>query len=149
MYTEKAMMVMDAITPGPGTRIEFDLNLAQKRVDIRFPLQSSGNANQEHPDVELYRFEIPFYKLSDVYATQNDSSKKVLVIPLVAPPEFYRRTKDIQATHDARAYNWSDWQTWFRQTDIVFDSARLETTPIQFRKEDARIDIGKYSFQAI
>jgi RNA-dependent RNA polymerase len=144
MHTETVMMVMSTIAPVPGTKIEFTLSLIRKQLNIKFPLLSSQKGNQTQSGVDQYRIQIPLSKLNEVYTSQHDLSKKALVIPLLIPPEFYRRTEAIEATHDVTSQNWSDWQTWFRQTDIAFDQGKLETAPVGFRKDDARIDIGNY-----
>ncbi|KAF2435682.1 RdRP-domain-containing protein [Tothia fuscella] len=139
------MMVMGTVTPAPDTRAELVLNLARKQIDVKFPLPIQKQDPSQQPEIDSYRFQIPLSKLNRIYVTQPSRSYRVMVIPLDAPPEFYRRTKDIQATHDSSAQNWSDWQTWFRQTDIVLDQQRLQNTPIRFRKDDAIVDIGRWT----
>jgi hypothetical protein len=38
---------------------------------------------------------------------------------------------------------WSDFDTWYRQTDIVYDPYRLQTAKVTLHKERPVIDIGR------
>lgn len=140
MYSPSHMMLMKTVDPLPGHRVELMLNLHKSRLFVKFPLKFTSS----HKDVESFQFTIPLSKMTRAYVAHPNPFCKVIILPLEAPPEFEAKTKDIRSTHDTFVPTWNEWQSWCRQTDIVEDRARLEVSPIRFRKEDVVIDIGKF-----
>ena len=47
-----------------------------------------------------------------------------------------------RASHMAGNLTWSEFDTWYRQTDIVYDPRRLENAVVSLKKELPVIDIG-------
>ncbi|RDI89809.1 hypothetical protein Vi05172_g400 [Venturia inaequalis] len=145
IHTENTMMVMKSVTPPPGTRADIRLDLSRRELDIRFPLKVPSGRGSEQANIAMFRFQVPLPKVSTIYVETSESGGKAMILPLVAPPEFYRQTKDIQATHKPKDSWWRERQSWYRQTDIVEDLVQLETGPVTLHKKDAILDIGSWT----
>jgi RNA-dependent RNA polymerase len=143
MYTEREMMLMKTVTATSEREIEVLLNLVRRELVVKFPLSLPSNSNQGNPEIELFKFRIPLDRLKQIYVEKSSPAHRVLMIPLDSPPEIFRQTKDIQSSHNDEEKTWNEWQTWFRQTDVVEDRAALEAAPARFRKDNCVIDIGK------
>ncbi|RAL67814.1 hypothetical protein DID88_008541 [Monilinia fructigena] len=63
---------------------------------------------------------------------------------LDSPPQFYRWRDDRDVTLPG-ALSWTEWDSWFRQTDIVYDPFMLVDAPIALHKERPVIDIGRWT----
>jgi RNA-dependent RNA polymerase len=68
-----------------------------------------------------------------------------LVISLDSPPQYCRKREDETAGHAKGNLIWSEFDTWYRQTDLVYDPYRLQTAKVTLHKERPVIDIGMVS----
>lgn len=144
LESETNMMVMKTLSSGTQRPIRFMLNLLRREVEVTFPLVSQFGQPDRRSKVEFYRFRVPISKLGRLHEVA-EPSRHAFVIPLNAPPEFYRKTLDIISTHDQMTTLWSDTRTWFRQTDIVDDHNALIGTPLTLRNDRAKINIGRWT----
>jgi RNA-dependent RNA polymerase len=72
------------------------------------------------------------------------------MIPFESPPQFYIQAKakeDIAKTFRPSDKIWIDWNTWYRQTEVVNRATRdnLEHEPLKHLKGAAIIDIGRWT----
>lgn len=141
MHDEDAMMPMRSPRATEGKQIEFTLDLLRRQIDIRFNLETTGNYAK--PQWELVRFNIPFAQMNHVHQLKAGHDKQALIIPLSTPPAFFRKDRNIEATHDSRDYYWNDMRTWLRQTDIVRDRDQMKSASVTLQKNRPIIDIGK------
>jgi RNA-dependent RNA polymerase len=124
------------------------LNLNRKELDIQFPLQIDSETHK-------YRFQLPFALLSYVYkVTDKATGRPTLVISFDSPPQLYIQKKEGEDMEDGRKHTssfsrkertWTDWNTWFRETDMISLVARktLQQVPLMNHTDTAIIDIGK------
>lgn len=144
---EMSMIAMQTVES--QGRIQITLNLKHKELNIQFPL-NIGNRTRK------FRFRLPISLLSQIYKISNDSnSHATLIIPFDHPPLFFRQKSEGEdlgngrkhTSFSAKERRWNDWNTWFRETDIIDDVTRdnLKGTPLMNHKDTAVIDIGKRS----
>lgn len=149
MYQEDTMNIMRTTKFGSdtghrATDLELALNLRwPKKLEVSFQLQDGSLGRESATMPVKYRFNIPVDSLNQIIETGVSAEERQLVISLSKPPEFYRKTNNVEATHDHKATMWEEGWTWLRQTDIVNDARDLSKRPIRLRKEHAIIDIGK------
>jgi RNA-dependent RNA polymerase len=93
-----------------------------------------------------YMFQIPFGQLKDIKEVCLDGKSKSLAITLESPPQYYRKREDPTAGHTKENTTWSEFDTWYRQTDIVYDPFRLAKAKVALQKDVPVIDIGKDAF---
>ena len=87
-------------------------------------------------------FQMPFDQLQKIQRVNLGDKGFVLVVSLESPPQFYRKREDEEACHSNEAVVWTEFDTWFRQTDIVYDPYLLQTAVVTLHKERPVIDIG-------
>jgi RNA-dependent RNA polymerase len=95
--------------------------------------------------VNKFKFWIPFDQLQQIQRINLDGGGFALIISLDSPAQFYRKREDDESCHSDENNMWSENDSWFRQTDIVYDPYRLGETIITLHKEQPVIDIGMYS----
>jgi RNA-dependent RNA polymerase len=88
--------------------------------------------------------QIPFSQLKIIHQVDTNDKVFALVISLESPPEFFRKKEDDRATHSSESPMWTEFDCWFRQTDIVYDPSRLRSAPVALPKETPVIDIGNF-----
>ncbi|KAK6502188.1 hypothetical protein TWF506_002779 [Arthrobotrys conoides] len=153
MVHEKTMMSMYAVeASGKGVwkkplDIVFQVDLSRKQLDIRFGLRFDASGGKKRRQ-EKYRMRIPFVALQSLYETTPDNldgSSRSILIPLQYPPHVWRQLFDFSLSHKTDNPHWSEWDTWFRQTDIVENSEEFRTEPLAIRKKKPTIDIGRWT----
>ncbi|KAK3063086.1 hypothetical protein LTS18_002776, partial [Coniosporium uncinatum] len=143
MQDLNTMMSMQNIAAHAGHHVFLTLNLQRKELEAMFPvIRRSGSRNEE---IEIYRFVVPLEHMKVVYEVKRKNEQLELIILLDAPPSFYRKTKDVGATHDDNESTWTVWRTWFRETDIIHYDAQYAVEPIRLRKDNPIIDIGRWT----
>jgi RNA-dependent RNA polymerase len=143
LHSEHEMMLMKSINALTDTEVKLLLDLIKRELVIVFPLVLPSNPHQRSSDHKLFKVRISLDKLKQIYVEKIGTVHQSLVIPLDCPPEVYLQTRDIKSTHDDGERSWREWQTWFRQTDVVEDREQSGGEPTRFRKEKSIIDIGR------
>ncbi|KAF3188622.1 hypothetical protein TWF788_000370 [Orbilia oligospora] len=153
MVQETTMMSMFAVEASERgvwrkpLDILFQVDLSRKQLDIRFGLRFDASSGRKRRQ-EKYRMRIPFVALQSLYETtpdnQNGGSRSIL-IPLQYPPHVWRQLFDFSRSHKTDNPHWSEWDTWFRQTDIVENSEEFRMEPLAIRKKKPTIDIGRWT----
>lgn len=139
MVSEDTMMSMYS---SGHQAIEFAIDLKKKSIDINFHVKAISM--QSVLDLGYYRLQLKLDKMRLAYFEVCEDSE-IMVIPLEAPPELYRKTSQISNTHQTDFGFWSDWDALIRQTDVVVNEQQLRAQPTSLRRESAIIDIGKCS----
>ncbi|KAF2176190.1 RdRP-domain-containing protein [Zopfia rhizophila CBS 207.26] len=137
---DKKMMKMR--TADALNRVQVMLNLRRKEIDIKFPFIIDDEERK-------YRFRLPISQLGHMYKAPDSSGQQALVIPFNSPPRFYRQAKaeDIPSTFKPSEKVWYEWNSWYRQTDVVDGktSKRMQFEPVMNHKDSAIIDIGRWT----
>jgi len=134
--------------------LAFVVDLLRNRIVANFEVQFrdprlSGASDYVSPSkkgsynrINKYMFQIPFGQLKRIQRMDLNPQVFALVITLDSPPQYYRKRQDDTAGHAEGNLLWSEFDTWYRQTDIVYDPYRLQTAKVTLHKERPVIDIG-------
>ncbi|KAI9703299.1 MAG: hypothetical protein M1836_007865 [Candelina mexicana] len=156
MVDPSSMMTMNKTNSNQDTATSFGLNLLRREIDVQFQLTMTDPRHKEtpakeYPDLgkfdrkETFRFRLPFAQLNKIYELEVGREKRVLFITLENPPNFYRRTRYVENTHEASSTYWVEWDSWYRQTDVVYDPTQLKFRPLTLKKTKPIIDIGRWT----
>ena len=120
------------------------VNLQRKCLDISFPAVLTDNTTSSKIH-RLFKIRLQFAQMKEVVKVELSHTGQIaLVFALDAPPLIYRKAEKIEDTHENGTTFWTEWQAWFRQTEI---SDHLNTTRhavTQLQTEDAIIDVGRW-----
>lgn len=154
MYDEATMMNMRQTQCIDRKELTFNVDFARRRITAKFQLDFAGLETDMQPpkpianisgirdQVQSYMFQIPFSQLEKIYRVEVTETCSALIVTINSPPQFYRKRPPGPASHVENALVWSEFDTYLRQTDIVFDREHLKTSSIALNKEMATIDIG-------
>jgi RNA-dependent RNA polymerase len=160
MIAPKLVMPMHSVRPirGNGSINRYDLSfvvdLNRRRIETTFNVEFKDHRSERSTDydsahpvghydrINKFKFWIPFDQLQKVERVKLDDGGFALVISLDSPPPFYRKREDEKSCHSDETCQWSEFDTWFRQTDIVYDPYRLQRATVTLHKERPVIDIG-------
>ncbi|KAJ6200018.1 RNA dependent RNA polymerase-domain-containing protein [Bipolaris maydis] len=126
------------------------LNVKRKQLDVLFSLRIPVD-----DQMRKFRFPLPISLISYIYKTKDNTGQPSLVIPFDSTPCFYMQKIEGEDLGDGRKQPsfsrtnkiWSDWDTWYRVTDIVDGAIRavLRPTPVMNYRDTAIIDIGRWT----
>ncbi|KAF2205124.1 RdRP-domain-containing protein [Delitschia confertaspora ATCC 74209] len=128
--------------------VQVIMNLKRKEIDVIFFVHLQTTNNYRRMGECKYRFRLPISQLQQIYEVPGDKNRqRSLVIPFNNAPEFFKQTQDILSTFKPSDKKWSDWLTWFRQTEVVPlpIKKRMANTPIPLNNDAAIIDIGRWT----
>jgi RNA-dependent RNA polymerase len=153
LYPNSTMPLQTVQARGPKD-MSFVVDLRRNRIVATFNVTfrdprsagvtdfTSKPAIGQYDRINKYMFQIPFGQLKTINQVVINDTTFALVISLESPPEFLRKREDDKATHSRESLVWNEYDSWFRQTDIVYDPYRLQTAPVSLHKETPVIDIG-------
>ena len=157
MYTAKPIREDGSID---RNNVTFVVDLQRRRIENSFNVTFKDPRSEGSTDyvstasighyyrVNKFKFWIPFDQLQKVQRfnlpgiNETGDGGFALVITLKSPPLFYRKREDERSCHSNETCVWSEFDSWFRQTDIVYDPYRLQRAIVNLRKEKPVIDIG-------
>ncbi|KAM3064956.1 hypothetical protein ACMFMG_011216 [Clarireedia jacksonii] len=157
MVSPDTYMPMHSLRAKRMEDLTLTVNLLKSKLEAHFmvpftdPRMQGDNEYQsstkigQHNRENKYMFAIPLGQVKAIEQVKDESDDLILLISLDSPPQFFRKRDDPKATHQAGALLWNEYDTWFRQTDIVYDPYRLESVPISLPKEKPVIDIGRWT----
>lgn len=156
MLHSNSMMLMKTVQADILNDMSFVVDLLHNRIVATFKVAfrdprsdsvtdfTSTSAIGHYDRINRYMFQIPFSQLKTIHQVDLNDEAFALVISLESPPQFLRKREDDRATHSSENPVWTEFDSWFRQTDIVYDPYRLQITPVAFQKETPVIDIGNF-----
>ncbi|KAB8290497.1 hypothetical protein EYC80_010927 [Monilinia laxa] len=156
MIEEECMMPMRTIRAQHQSDITLTVDLKRRKLEAHFTVhftdpRSEGDKDfpctariGEYDRNERYMFNIPFDQLKAIQRVDPGGPDLSLLIQLDSPPQLYRWRDDRDVTLPG-ALSWTEWDSWFRQTDIVYDPFMLVDAPIALHKERPVIDIGRWT----
>jgi len=152
MLDPSTMAIMCRVLPTDAHNIRFCLNMLHREITVEFLLDirdqraARGNSKASHygkdDRQENMRFRIPLSQLEAIQQVEFSEDKIVLLISLDTPPKFFKKL-DAGQTHDDKARYWSENDTWYRQTDVVYAHGLLQKTPLALKKSRPVLDLGK------
>ena len=149
---EKAEMLgLHTVQATPQQSIEFSVNKKRRRLEIHFSVPSSmitydpKRIECKLPHQLRYQMQINFAQLSSIARMKNEKTgETALVLSLEAPPMVYWRSHTPKFTHDKDATRWTEWNLWFRQTEIEQDWEVAKHAVKQLQRDSPIIDIGRW-----
>jgi RNA-dependent RNA polymerase len=153
MHEELTMMSMHEVSPISRHDMKFTVDLLRSRIVVRFQVQLtdsttvfSGIATDlwgagRKDRVDSCMFTVPFARLQKVQRVEVDKDRWALIISLESPPEFFWKRPKIELSH-SDGLVWSEFDTWARLTDVVYDPQALQGMVVALQNERAVIDIG-------
>ena len=151
-----AMMSLRRLQPAQQSDMTFMLDLQRNRIVAAFIVpfrdpRSQGDKNfasnlavGQYDRDNKYMFQIPFGQLKTIHRLAIPNSNSfALLISLDSPPKYFRKREDSTAGHSPENPLWTELETWYRQTDIVYDPYQLQNAKVTLHKERPVIDIGK------
>lgn len=121
------------------------LDLWRKKIEIQFSIELTVYSEQKRQwvkDIFKYKIRIKLDQILGVHAYSVDN-KSVLTLVLETPPKFFRKAKDVRASHDNGQY-WEESRIWPRQTDIVLNRSEQRHAEFRLIQQDAVIDLGEW-----
>ncbi|KAK3071852.1 hypothetical protein LTR53_007914, partial [Teratosphaeriaceae sp. CCFEE 6253] len=140
---EVEMLSLFSSLPVPGSPLELVAHAERKRIDLMLGVSASRLGAAGSQQVHAYKISIDFSIIRSVRRLACEDGSTVLIIDLEFPPVLYRKSSDIQATHDSKVSVWNDYQAWFRQTGIDMVRSSSET-PTQLQREGLVLDVGRW-----
>lgn len=152
MLDPTTLAVMCKVQPTEVHDIQLRLNMQFREITVEFLLeirdQRIGRSNLKAPYLgkdnrqEKLRFRIPLSQLGVIRRVETKEDRIELLISLDTPPKFFKKL-DAEHTHDDEARHWSENDTWYRQTDVVYAHGLLMKSPLALKKTRPIIDLGK------
>lgn len=129
--------------------LTFEVDLKKLRISASFDVFFSKGETFNR--INRYMLQIPFASLGKIQRMDiKEKNTFGLLISLMSPPQFFRKSGDDKAGHTGENLRWSEWDSWYRQTDIVYNGPALRSKEVSLnKKEDPVIDIGKEGFNLI
>lgn len=144
MIKPTSMMSQHLVNPIETNDVAFVVNLQKNRIEATFTVRFQS---QDHPaDYDRdnkYMFWVPFNQLTSIKRVEIHSKAYGLVVSLDSPPQYFRKRQDGRAGHTNDNLQWNEFDTWYRQTDVVYNPYMLQTAKVALHKEQPVIDVGK------
>lgn len=140
-----SMMPLHTIKPNQSEQngTTFLIDLMRRRIVANFTAKFENPGYSPSLDRHnQYMFQIPFDQLTKIRKFNLNGEAFALIISVESPPLYFRKRQDQFAGHTKENLQWSEWDTWYRQTDIVYDPCILQEETIALHKDRPVIDIG-------
>ncbi|KAL4991514.1 RNA dependent RNA polymerase-domain-containing protein [Aspergillus falconensis] len=136
--TMMPMRTVGSLTAGSASLV---LDLRYKNLLVYFELRILSIARPQN-----YRLKIPFSQLDRFFQTKNPSTNDIShFIFLGSPPEYHRRIQNTENSFGNKETSWREWDTWYRQANIVHNPTELAHLPVGLRRLNPIIDIGRWN----
>ncbi|KKK16507.1 hypothetical protein ARAM_000426 [Aspergillus rambellii] len=143
LVNDTTMRPMRTVGSGLNENTSLVLNLRRKDMLVYFQISTHGA-----PNILVfheYRLRVPFSQLDRFFQSKNPSTGVISHFTVLeSPPIYHRRIKNIETTFIEES-TWRESDTWFRQTHIVHNPQTLVTLPVNLRRQDQIIDIGRWN----
>lgn len=173
MTLPEQMMIMRSVTKVRGNKVSLSVNVAQKELVIAFSMDveileetvdgkkvtrsnspASGDETSSSMSISHvvkasgkgeWKLVLPFQQLDQLWVREHDQANTEVIIPMKAPPVFFRKVGNPVSTMSDDETYWVERKAWLRQTDIYKepDGIKLRTTPLNAHKTNPHIDLGE------
>lgn len=146
MFSETTMMNKRTEVARARNEMKLKIDLMRRRIVAVFDVNYEGET-ASNPGLKWikYMFQVPFGQLKAMHRVKLDNEKWGLLLTLDSPPQFYLKDVNIQRTHVKDSLIWSEFDSWFRVTDVVADSGAVKKAVVSLNKAAPMIDIGRWT----
>lgn len=142
------MKLQTVLTPS------FVVDMLRKRVNVKFVVEhmdprhenprSTDYINKKkigkYDRINRYMFQVSFEHLKVIHRLDSTGGSFQLLLRLDSPPQFFRKREGVGHSDELV---WSEFSnSWYRQTDIVYDPYLNSTHVIALNRMKPVIDIG-------
>ncbi|RDW86205.1 uncharacterized protein DSM5745_02847 [Aspergillus mulundensis] len=140
LVDETTMVPMRTVRSLTTPNASLVLDLRKKNLVVYFELHPLSS-----PVPLKYRLTIRFSQLDRFFQAENLTTEGVSHFTfLSSPPIYHRQIRHTQNTFTNET-SWRETDTWFRQAHIVHNPQELATVPVNLRKLNPIIDIGRWN----
>lgn len=155
MVEPDSMMPLRTIAPASPSELKLVVDVRRKQITAEFkvkfqdprPRETIGSVGEskvgEIDRENRYMFRIPFDQLTTINQIDFNEATFGLMISLESPPQYHRKREEEESSHSEENLRWTDWDTWYRQTDVVYNPYQLQNAVVALHKVEPVIDIGK------
>lgn len=164
MMTLKPTKLHFGLMEGPDTMMQiqtvlepsFVVDMLRKRVTVKFAVEHrdprwenpteyvSKNKIGKYDRKNGYMFQVSFERLKVIHKLDSSGGIFQLLLRLDSPPQFFRKREGFGHSDELV---WSEFSnSWYRQTDIVYDPHLNATHVIALHRMKPVIDIGIFHF---
>ncbi|OBT64469.1 hypothetical protein VE03_05354 [Pseudogymnoascus sp. 23342-1-I1] len=146
MFSETTMMTKRTEVARARNEMKLKIDLMRRRIVAVFDVNYEGEA-ASNPGLKWIKhmFQVPFGQLKVMHRVKLDNERWGLLLTLDSPPQFYLKDMNIQRTHVKESLIWSEFDSWFRVTDVVADSGAVKKAVVSLNKAAPMIDIGRWT----
>ncbi|ELR03192.1 hypothetical protein VC83_02314 [Pseudogymnoascus destructans] len=146
MFSETEMMKKRTEVARSRNQMKLKIDLMRRRIVAIFDVDYE-NETASNPGLKWIKhmFQVPFGQLRVMHRVKLDNEKWGLLLTLESPPQFYLKDFNIQRTHVKQSLVWSEFDSWFRVTDVVADSGAVRKAVVSLNKAAPMIDIGRWT----
>ncbi|KIW07479.1 uncharacterized protein PV09_01446 [Verruconis gallopava] len=121
--------------------VYFLMNLNKKTISVDFCISAPGKSGRH--DLGNFRLQLRLDRILAVYF-EPVGSHEVMTITVDFPPRLYRRSTDINVTHQNDSRLWSEWDAMIRQTGVILPETVTRLHPAGIRNDEAIVDVGRW-----
>ncbi|KAL4805531.1 RNA dependent RNA polymerase-domain-containing protein [Aspergillus unguis] len=143
LVNETTMVPMRTVGTLTSRKASLVLSLRRKDLFVYFELLMPDTSHRSTP--QEYRLRVPFSQLDRFFQTIHPSTGVISHYTFLGSPAIYHRR--IQNTENTfvEETSWRETDTWFRQTQIVLNPPESANLPVNLRRNNPIIDIGRWN----
>ena len=145
MFSEKTMMKKRTEVARARNQMKLKIDLMRRRIVAVFDVDYEGETASNPGSRWKYMFQVPFGQLKVMHRVKLNNERWGLLLTLDSPPQFYLKDLNIQRTHVKESLIWSEFDSWFRATDVVADLKAVKKAVVSLNKAAPMIDIGRWT----
>ena len=139
LVDETTMMPMRTVGSLTTENASLVLDLKYKNLLVYFELRILSSRRPQE-----YRLKIHFSQLDRFLESKDSSTGDISHFTFLgSPPEYHRRIQNTENSFGNKETSWREWDTWYRQANIVHNPTELAHLPVGLRRLNPIIDIGK------
>ncbi|KAL3436741.1 RNA dependent RNA polymerase-domain-containing protein [Aspergillus tetrazonus] len=141
LVDETTMMPMRTVGSLTTENASLVLDLKYKNLLVYFELRILSSRRPQE-----YRLKIHFSQLDRFFENKDSSTGDISHFTFLgSPPEYHRRIQNTENSFGNKETSWREWDTWYRQANIVHNPTELAHLPVGLRRLNPILDIGRWN----
>ncbi|KFY18653.1 hypothetical protein V493_08438 [Pseudogymnoascus sp. VKM F-4281 (FW-2241)] len=146
MFSETEMMKKRTEVPRARNQMQLRIDLLRRKLVAVFHVDYEGEIGSNPGSKwKKHMFEVPFGQLRVIHRVKLDNERWGLLLTLDSPPQFHVKNWNIQGSHVKQSLVWTEFDSWYRATDVVADSEAVKKAVVSLNKAAPMIDIGRWT----